>query len=93
VGTARRRCRHPSAVFGKANGSRDPPELLRLGRGRRFAFYCPATDRCYFVAMAEIPGRRQLRLRVNSTRNNQASGIRWAKDYEFAAKLIPVLGP
>lgn len=58
-----------------------------------FAFYCPATDRCYFVAMAEIPGRRQLRLRVNSTRNNQASGIRWAKDYEFAAKLIPVLGP
>lgn len=58
-----------------------------------FAFYCPATDRCYFVAMDEIPGRRQLRLRVNSTRNNQENRIRWARDYEFAAKLSALPGP
>lgn len=41
-----------------------------------FAFYCPATGRCYFVEMPEIPGFQQLRLRLNATRNNQASGIR-----------------
>jgi hypothetical protein len=41
-----------------------------------FACYCPATERCYFIDMAEIPDRRQLRLRLASTRNNQANGIR-----------------
>ncbi len=65
----------------------DPEEL------DAFAFYCPETDRCYFVEMAEIIGRRQLRLRLNSTHNNQATGIRWARDYEFAARLGADLGP
>jgi hypothetical protein len=26
-------------------------------------------------------------------RNNQSSGVRWARDYEFGATLTPLLGP
>ncbi|HEY8030397.1 MAG TPA: group I intron-associated PD-(D/E)XK endonuclease [Gaiellaceae bacterium] len=58
-----------------------------------FALHCPDLDRCYLVPIAELDGRHCLHLRLSPTRNNQASGIRWARDYEFAAKLGAVLGP
>ncbi|MGH2933642.1 MAG: group I intron-associated PD-(D/E)XK endonuclease [Gaiellaceae bacterium] len=58
-----------------------------------FAVYCPDVDRCYFVPIAELNGRYHLLLRLEPTRNNQASGIWWARDYDFAARLRPVLGP
>lgn len=58
-----------------------------------FAVYCAEVDRCYFVRIAELEGRYHLYLRLAATRNNQKNGIRWARDYEFAAKLQPVLGP
>jgi hypothetical protein len=58
-----------------------------------FAAYCRATGRCYFTTIAEMTGRSQLQLRLDPTRNNQLAGVNWAKDYEFAAKLTPVLGP
>jgi len=58
-----------------------------------FAVYCPETDRCYFARFDDIPGRGQLLLRTGATRNNQRVGVNWARDFEFGAKLVPVLGP
>jgi hypothetical protein len=43
-----------------------------------FAAYCEDVDRC---------DRRNVQLRLAPTKNNQAQGINWASDYEFAAKL------
>jgi hypothetical protein len=58
-----------------------------------FAIYCPDVERCYFVPIAELDGCYNLMLRLQPTRNNQTCGVRWARDYDFAAKLKPVLGP
>ena len=53
-----------------------------------FAAYCPATGECYFLPIATFLGRTNIQLRLGATRNNQAQRINWAKDYEFAAKLV-----
>jgi len=45
--------------------------------------YSPALKRCFLIPIAEASGRRALHLRLNPARNNQARGIRWARDYEF----------
>jgi PD-(D/E)XK endonuclease len=58
-----------------------------------FAAYCVDTARCYFTTIAESAGRSQLLLRLDPTRNNQQSGVNWAKDFEFAAKLGALPGP
>jgi hypothetical protein len=55
-----------------------------------FAAYCPELGNCYFL---EFEPQSFVSLRVAPTRNNQARRIRWARDYEFAAKLGYVLGP
>jgi len=49
--------------------------------------YAPSTDRCYLIPIDEVEGLGQISLRVATTRNNQALGIRWARDYEFSASL------
>jgi hypothetical protein len=51
-----------------------------------FAVHCLEIGVSYFLP-AEASGRREARLRLGPTRNNQARGIRWAADYEFAAKM------
>jgi hypothetical protein len=58
-----------------------------------FAIHCAEVERCYFTPIDELGGQYNLLLRLNPTRNNQASGIRWAREYEFAAKLTASLGP
>ena len=52
-----------------------------------FAAYSPETERCYFAEMSEIGNLQVLYLRLRPTKNNQAVGIRWAKDYELAATI------
>ena len=52
-----------------------------------FAAYCAELDRCYFIAGEDVIGRATLQLRIDPPANNQAVGVRWAKDYEFAATL------
>src|SRR5207249_12064376 len=52
-----------------------------------FAAYCEEVDECYFLPFDVFGDRRNVRLRLTPTKNNQARGINWAKDYEFAAKL------
>jgi hypothetical protein len=58
-----------------------------------FAAYAPETGRCYFVEFEEIGILQALYLRLEPARNNQSKGLRWASDYEFAAKLNTLLGP
>ena len=57
-----------------------------------FAAYCPDTESCYFFSLDDV-GQNEKRLRLGPTRNNQAKGVRWAKDYDFAGRLKPLLGP
>src|SRR5579884_1608974 len=54
-----------------------------------FAAYCPELERCYFL---DFEPQTFVHLRLAPTRNNQAKRIRWARDYEFAARLQPILG-
>ena len=52
-----------------------------------FAAYCADLRTCYFLPFEFVATRVQLQLRVGPSRNNQAMGINWAKDFEFAATL------
>jgi hypothetical protein len=45
-----------------------------------FAVYAPGTNAVYVVPVART-GVRGCRLRLEPTRNNQATGVRWAADY------------
>jgi hypothetical protein len=54
--------------------------------------YAPSTDRCYLIPIDEVEGLGQVSLRVAATRNNQALGVRWARDYEFSASLLGSIG-
>jgi hypothetical protein len=52
-----------------------------------FAVYCAELDRCYFLPLDTFGERSAIQLRLAPARNNQAAGVNWAKDFEFAAKL------
>ena len=52
-----------------------------------FAAYCPETQQCYFLPYSPFAERHQILLRLAPSKNNQAEGINWARDYEFAATL------
>jgi hypothetical protein len=49
--------------------------------------YAPSTDRCYLIPIDEVEGLAAVTLRVARTRNNQALGIRWARDYALETSL------
>ncbi len=51
-----------------------------------FAAYCADNGTCYFMP-ASFARFRGVHFRLAPTRNNQAEGIRWGKDYEFAATI------
>ena len=57
------------------------------------AAYCPDTGRCYLLPHELSVDRAMVQLRLEPTKNNQAAGIRWARDYEFGATLTALLGP
>jgi hypothetical protein len=57
------------------------------------AAYCPDTDCCYLLPHELSVGRAAVQLRLSPTRNNQAMGIQWARDYEFGATLQTLQGP
>jgi hypothetical protein len=54
--------------------------------------FCAETGRCYLLPHELSVDRAAVQLRLEPTKNNQATGIRWASDYEFAAKLNTLLG-
>ena len=49
------------------------------------AAWCPDTDDCYFIPIAEIAGRARMSLRLEPARNNQELLVHWAAE-------IPVWG-
>ncbi len=56
-----------------------------------FAVHCSELGRSFLIAAASCR-TRNVRLRLGPTKNNQAIGIRWATDYELAAKLDELRG-
>ena len=59
----------------------------RPGGVDAFALYCPNTERCYWLEAGEVGTRTEVMLRLTGTKNNQSSGVNWARAYEFAARL------
>jgi PD-(D/E)XK endonuclease len=49
------------------------------------AAYCPQTDRCYYLPVEMVAGRRCVHLRLAPSKNNQAVGVHWAADHELGA--------
>lgn len=60
------------------------------GQADVFGIYCPETDGVYLVPVEDVPERHGS-LRVEETRNNQRSKIRWARNYELS--LPPEVEP
>jgi hypothetical protein len=40
--------------------------------------------RSFLMPIPEVAGRRGIHLRLDPTKNNQAEGIKWARDYELS---------
>jgi hypothetical protein len=57
------------------------------------AAYNPDTGQCYLLPVELSVNRAGVQLRVAPAKNNQSAGIRWARDYGFAARLEALLGP
>ncbi len=57
------------------------------------AAYNTELDRCFFIPLAEIPGRSYVQLRLEPCRNNQRLGVNWAEDFTLDARLRALLGP
>jgi hypothetical protein len=49
------------------------------------AAYCPDTERCYYVPVDQVAGRRVVHLRTIPTRNNQVDRVNYAVEYELGA--------
>jgi hypothetical protein len=64
----------------------------RVGEIDAVAAYSPDTGRCYLLPAELSVECAAVALRLAPTRNNQASGIRWARDFEFAARMEQLLG-
>ncbi len=51
------------------------------------AAYSPELHRGFLIPIREVSGRRAIHLRLEPTKNNQAKGIKWARDYELASGI------
>ena len=80
-------------------------KLLEIGAGQRrvFMYDRPGARPLTLKEAALHPFRhwrrdrfwalQDINLRLEPAKNNQAKGLRWARDYEFAARLTTFLGP
>jgi hypothetical protein len=53
------------------------------GEADYFGVYSPETGKVYLVPVDEVPIGSKARLRIDSAKNNQSKGVKWAKDYEI----------
>jgi PD-(D/E)XK endonuclease len=67
-----------SSTMHRHNGSRKTYH----GEADFFGVWCAELDTCYLVPVEECGGV-QSTLRIADSRNGQAAGIRWAKEYEI----------
>ena len=51
------------------------------------AAYSPGLHRGFLIPISEPSGRSAIHLRLEPTRNNQAEGIKWARDYELEPRI------
>ena len=51
------------------------------------AAYSPELRQSFAIPIEEACDRREIHLRLDPTRNNQAQGIKWASDYTFEAVI------
>ena len=49
--------------------------------------YCPDTDACYYLPIADVGRRHVVHLRVVAAANNQEVAIKYAADHEFAGAI------
>ena len=71
--------RHTPAGYLRSTYSADEIDAI--------AAYAPDTDGCYLIPISEVAGCKAISLRVAPTRNNQALGVHWARDYELLTSL------
>ena len=57
------------------------------------AAHCAEIDRLFLLPPPVFDGRTAIQLRLAASRNNQKLGIRWADDFDFAARLSRLKGP
>ena len=55
--------------------------------------YCAGTEGCYYLPTELSVERAAVQLRLAPTKNNQALGINWARDFELGATLARLQGP
>ena len=53
------------------------------GEADYFGVYSPDIGKIYLVPVGDVPTCSKAILRLHPTKNNQAKGVRWAKDYEI----------
>jgi hypothetical protein len=53
------------------------------GEADYFGVYSPDMGKIYLVPVGDVPMCSKAVLRLHPTKNNQAKGVRWAKDYEI----------
>jgi len=54
-----------------------------------YAVYCPNNNQVYYVRKREIKhARNTLTLRIDTPKNNQVSGVRFASQFEDASRLF-----
>jgi hypothetical protein len=49
------------------------------------AAYCHELERCFYVPIAKIAGRRSFQIRLGPSLNNQSKGVNWAATYDLGA--------
>jgi hypothetical protein len=84
-------CRYGDVIVVRCYSNRRAREGLRRRRYTAdeidaFAAYCQELERCFFVPISEAPSN-EIRLRLSPTRNNQRRFVKWADDFDFAARL------
>jgi hypothetical protein len=80
-----RRCRR--GPDGLIHGRYEPHEIDAV------AAYSPVTDHCYLLPHDLSVSRAGVELRLRPPKNNQSMGIRWASEYQIAARLEALRGP
>jgi len=69
-------------TFKAYSASPRSPYKTYAGQVDYFGVWCPAVpEDCYLVPV-ELIGHTEGRLRLEPTKNNQASGIRWAQEFK-----------
>ena len=61
----------------------------RAGEIDAVAAYCAELDLCYLLPRSLSLNRTDVQLRLAPALNNQARLIKWAREHEFAARLVP----